>query len=80
MREEAIEEEGVDDDEKEGEEAGDGEGIYDWDAFVDGVGVLEGGACKGEVLVVGLDRVEDEEADYTGTEISVRIERTSKRR
>lgn len=66
VREEAIEEEGVDDDEDKGEEAGDGEGVGDWDALVHGVWVLEGDVCEGEVLVEGFDGVEDEEADDTG--------------
>lgn len=67
VREEAIEEEGVDDYEDEGEEAGDGEGVGYGDAFVDGVGVLEGDVSEGEVLVVGFNGVEDEEADDAGT-------------
>lgn len=72
VREDAIEEEGVDDDEDKGEEAGDGEGVGDGDAFVDGVGVLEGDVSEGEVLVVGFDGVEDEEADDAGAVDRVR--------
>lgn len=63
MREKAIEEEGVNDDEEEGKEAGDGEGVGDGDAFVDGVWVLEGEVSEGEVLVEGFDGVEDVKTD-----------------
>lgn len=52
MREQAIDEKGIDDDQDEWEEAGDAEGILDGNALVDGVRVLEGDVAEGEVLVV----------------------------
>lgn len=65
--EDAIDEEGVDDDQDEGECAGDAEGVGDWDALVDGVGVLQGIILQGKVLVVRFEGVEDGEADHAGT-------------
>lgn len=67
MGEDAIDEEGVDNDQDEGEGAGDAEGVGDWDALVDGVGVLQGVVLEGKVLVVGFEGVEDGEADHAGT-------------
>lgn len=68
MREEAIDEEGVNDDEGEREGTGDTKGVCDWDALVDGVGILEGVVLEGEVLVVGFNGVEDPEANHAGAE------------
>lgn len=68
MREEAIDEEGVDDDEGEREGTGDTKGVCDWDALVDSVWILEGVVLEREVLVVGFNGVEDPEADHTGAE------------
>jgi hypothetical protein len=65
--EQAIEEEGVDDNEDERKGTGNAEGVGDWDALVDGVGILERDVGEGKVLVVGFDGVEDPEADDAGT-------------
>lgn len=67
MREQAIDEESIDDDQDEWEEAGDAEGILDGNALMDGVRVLEGDVAEGEVLVVRLQGVEDPEANDTDT-------------
>lgn len=67
MREQAIDEKGIDDDQDEREKAGDAEGILDGNALVDGVRVLEGDVAEREVLVVRFEGVEDPEADDTGT-------------
>jgi hypothetical protein len=65
--EQAIEEEGVDDNEDERKSTGNAEGVGDGDALVDGVRILERDVGEGKVLVVGFDGVEDREADDTGT-------------
>lgn len=67
MRKEAIEEEGIEDNQAQREYAGDTEGDGNGDSLVLGVGVLEGGVGEGEVLVEGFDAIEDPEADYTCT-------------
>jgi hypothetical protein len=67
VRKQAIDEEGIDDDQDEREEAGDAEGILDGNALVDGVRVLEGVIAEGEVLVIWFKGVEDPEADDAGT-------------
>lgn len=70
MRKEAIEEEGIEDNQAQREYAGDTEGDGNGDSLVLGVGVLEGGVGEGEVLVEGFDAIEDPEADYTRTAIA----------
>lgn len=67
VREQAIDEKGIDDDQDEREKAGDAEGILDGNALVDGVRVLEGDVAEREVLVVRFEGVENPEADDTGT-------------
>lgn len=68
VREQAIDEEGVDYNQGQGESAGDAEGVGDGDALVHGVGVLDGDVLEGEVLVVGFDGIDDPESDHTGTD------------
>ena len=63
MREEAVDDEGVEGYDEDGADGGDDEGPGDGDALVHGVGVLEGVVLQSEVLVEGLDGVEGEEGD-----------------
>lgn len=67
VREQAIDEEGVDYNQGQGESAGDAEGVGDGDALVHGVGVLDGDVLEGEVLMVGFDGIDDPESDHAGT-------------
>lgn len=67
MREETVDEEGVDGDQDDGECTGDEEGIDDGDALMHGVGVLEGFVFEGEVLVEWFDGVEDVKANDADT-------------
>lgn len=74
VREQAINEQGVDDNESEWESTGDAEGIGHGDAFMDGVRILNGCVGEGEVLVERLNRVENREAGNAGPVPGVSME------
>lgn len=65
VREQAIDEESIDDYENEWEETGDAKGVLNRDALVDRIGILEGVVVEGEMLVVWFEGVEDEESNHT---------------
>jgi hypothetical protein len=67
VRKQAIDEQGVDDNEDQWETAGYAYGIGHGDAFMYGVRILDGDVVEGEVLVVRLNRVENGEAGNAGT-------------
>lgn len=67
VRKQAIDKQGVEDDENEWESTGDAEGVRHGNTFMYGVRILDGDVGEGEVLVEGLDRVENGEAGNAGT-------------
>lgn len=67
VRKQAIDEQGVDDNKNQWENAGYAYGIGHRDPFMYGIRILDGDVVEGEVLVVGLDLVENGEAGNTGT-------------
>ena len=67
VRKQAIDKQGVEDDDDEWESTGDAEGVRHGNAFMYGVRILDGDVIEGEVLVKGLDRVENREASNAGT-------------
>lgn len=67
VRKQAIDDQGVDNNEDEWESSGDAEGISHGDAFMYGIRILDGDVVEGEVLVEGLDLVENREADSADT-------------
>lgn len=67
VREQAIDPEGVDNDQDQGKDARDGKSEGDRNTLVHGVRVLEGDVAEGEVLVEWLDGVEDVEANDAST-------------
>lgn len=64
VRKEAIDKEGVDQDDHHGKTTGKCDGLADRDGFVYGVRILKGDIIQGEVLMVRLDRVKDIESDH----------------
>lgn len=67
MRKQAVENDRVEYDSKDGETACYGQSHRHGDSFVDGIWILEGVVFEGEVLVEGFDLIDDEECNDEGS-------------
>jgi hypothetical protein len=61
MREQTVNEQRIHCNYGEGDNAGDEQGFLDRNALVDGIGILDGYVSQREMLVIGLDGIENVE-------------------